>query len=63
MVQTGRPVIVKDTAQDSRWVPTDNWLWLKCYVSAPILVTGETVGFLNVTALSQISSAPPTRSG
>ena len=48
MVQTGRPVIVKDTAQDSRWVPTDNWLWLKCYVSAPILVTGETVGFLNV---------------
>jgi two-component sensor histidine kinase len=48
MKDTGQPVVVSDTTQDSRWVCREGWEWLHSYVSAPIQVTGQTVGFLNV---------------
>jgi two-component sensor histidine kinase len=48
MVETGRPVVVPDTANNPDWVPREGWEWQRSYVAAPILVAGQTIGFLNV---------------
>jgi two-component sensor histidine kinase len=48
MARTGEPLVVADTALDPRWSPRPGWEKLRSYVSAPIQVAGETIGFLNV---------------
>lgn len=48
MIETGKPVIVPNTTTDPNWIPLEGWKWLRSYVSAPIQVGGQTVGFLNV---------------
>ena len=48
MAHTGEPLVVPDTAKDPRWCPRPGWENLRSYVSAPIQVAGETIGFLNV---------------
>jgi two-component sensor histidine kinase len=48
MIQTGRPIIVQNTFTDPDWILQEGWEKLQSYVSAPIQVTGQTVGFLNV---------------
>ncbi len=48
MARTGEPLVVPDTALDPRWSPRPGWEKLRSYVSAPIQVAGETIGFLNV---------------
>jgi len=48
MVETGKPIVVPDTANDPNWIPVQGWEWLRSYVSAPIRVAGQTIGFLNV---------------
>jgi PAS domain S-box-containing protein len=50
MKQTGKPVVVPDTATDPDWAPGKNQDWLRSYVAAPIQSSGLTVGFLNVNA-------------
>jgi two-component sensor histidine kinase len=63
MMQTGNPVIISDAAADPNWVPLAGWEWLRSYVSAPIRVAGQTVGFLNVdrTQPSRYGSADAQR--
>jgi two-component sensor histidine kinase len=48
MVETGRPVSIPDTANEPDWVSRKGWEWQRSYVSAPIMVAGQTIGFLNV---------------
>jgi PAS domain S-box-containing protein len=48
MVQTGKPVVIPDTASDPDWIQLKGREWLRSYVAAPIHVGGMTVGFLNV---------------
>jgi PAS domain S-box-containing protein len=49
MVQTGKPVIILDTATDSNWIPSAGEEWRHSYVATPVRVGGATVGFLNVS--------------
>jgi two-component sensor histidine kinase len=48
MMESGKPLVVPNTATDPDWVPLEGWKWLRSYVSAPIQVGGQTIGFLNV---------------
>ncbi|MFP4395660.1 MAG: GAF domain-containing protein [Anaerolineales bacterium] len=48
MLQTGRPIISPDTVNDPHWVAAPQREWRRSYVAAPIQISGETVGFLNV---------------
>jgi signal transduction histidine kinase len=59
MVQTRKPVVIADTAADPDWVPLEGWDWLRSYVSAPIVVAGEAVGFLNVDRARPVLFSPP----
>ncbi len=47
MIQTGKSVLVPDTAADPDWVVQEGREWARSYVGAPIRVGGFTVGFLN----------------
>ena len=48
MAETGQPLVVPDTMADPTWVPVKGFEWLRSLVSAPIVVAGQTIGFLNV---------------
>jgi signal transduction histidine kinase/putative methionine-R-sulfoxide reductase with GAF domain len=48
MAQTGRPIIILDTALDPDWIPLEGQEWRRSYVAAPIRVKDLAVGFLNV---------------
>ena len=48
MARTGQPLVIADTSLDPRWHPRPGWENLRSYVSVPIQIAGETVGFLNV---------------
>jgi GAF domain-containing protein len=48
MSQTGRPILIPDTAEEDDWVLQEGWEWLRSCVAAPIQIGGTTVGFLNV---------------
>jgi PAS domain S-box-containing protein len=48
MVETGRPVVVDDTATYPGWADVPEMGCLRSYVGAPIRVGGRTVGFLNI---------------
>jgi GAF domain-containing protein/PAS domain-containing protein len=48
MVQSGKPIVVPDTAVHPDWVWQEEEMWMRSYVGAPILVSGVTVGVLNV---------------
>ncbi len=48
MMKTQEPLLVPETTTDPNWVQVEGWEWLRSYVAAPILVRGETVGFLDV---------------
>ena len=48
MVERREPAAVSDTRADPRWRALAGWEWLRSYVAAPIIVTGMTVGFVQV---------------
>lgn len=48
MRDTQEALLVKDTTSDPRWVVVNNYTWAKSYLGAPIIVQGETVGFINL---------------
>jgi diguanylate cyclase (GGDEF)-like protein len=48
MIQTGSPVIVANTLEDSTWFSKQNVTWLRSYVGAPIRMKGQILGFLNI---------------
>jgi signal transduction histidine kinase len=52
MSQTGRSLVIPDTAAEDDWVLQEGWEWLRSYIAAPIQVGGTTVGFLNVDSMN-----------
>ena len=48
MGRTGQPLVIADTSLEPKWHPRPGWENLRSYVSVPIQIAGETVGFLNV---------------
>ena len=48
MLRTGRPIVTPDTVNDPHWVSYLEHEWRRSYVAAPIQISGEMVGFLNV---------------
>ncbi|MFO7740959.1 MAG: GAF domain-containing protein [Anaerolineae bacterium] len=51
MSQTGRSIVIPDTAMDEDWIPREGWDWLRSYVATPIQLGGTIVGFLNVDSM------------
>jgi two-component sensor histidine kinase len=51
MLHTGQPLVIPDTTASPSWVPLKGWHDIRSYLSAPIQVAGQTVGFLNVDGL------------
>ncbi len=47
MVQSGKPLVVPDTAADPDWVRVGEEAWMCSYIGAPVQVGGVTVGLLN----------------
>jgi signal transduction histidine kinase len=49
MIETGEPVVIRDTHTDSNWVRrSDGDGWQRSYAGAPIRVRDQVIGFLNV---------------
>ncbi len=50
MLAHGRPVFVADTEIDRDYQPTPGAHWVRSFISVPLRVGGETLGFLNVSS-------------
>jgi PAS domain S-box-containing protein len=50
MVKTGQPCIVRDTRAYPDWADLEETRWVRSYVGAPIRVSGEIIGFINITS-------------
>jgi signal transduction histidine kinase/CheY-like chemotaxis protein len=48
MKETGRPIVIPDTASYPGWQVMPGLAWLRSYVGAPIIARGQLVGLLNV---------------
>ncbi len=48
MVETGKPLIIPDTQTYPQWVNIPETRWIRSYAGVPILINGETVGFINL---------------
>lgn len=48
MVTEGRPIAVSDTQADPEWVFIPEGAWIRSYVSAPIFIKDQVIGFLNL---------------
>jgi PAS domain S-box-containing protein len=48
MTETKRPIVIPDTQTFTQWVDIPELRWIRSYVSSPICIKGETVGFLNL---------------
>ncbi len=57
MLRTSAPVVIPDTLTDPRWVGRERE-WRRSYIGAPILIKGETVGFLNVNSTEPYRFGP-----
>jgi two-component sensor histidine kinase len=57
MAETGQPLVVPDTRADPTWVTIKGLEWMRSLVSAPIVVAGQTIGFLNVARRQTSPSA------
>ncbi|MFL7793246.1 MAG: ATP-binding protein [Anaerolineae bacterium] len=62
-IMDGWPVLFSDTAEHPDWVPMPGWEQLRSYISVPVRIAGQTVGFLNVGGAQpgQFSSADVKR--
>lgn len=48
MIETGAPLIISDVAAQGSWLDRAESRWVRSYLSAPIRVKDETVGFINL---------------
>lgn len=48
MQETQQALVISDTENDARWVVFDERNWTKSYVASPIVLKGETIGFINL---------------
>jgi PAS domain S-box-containing protein len=65
MMETGKPLVIPDTAADPGWVRQKGWEWVHSYVGAPIQLADSTIGFLAVdgTRPGQFNLADARRLG
>ncbi|MBP7688613.1 MAG: PAS domain S-box protein [Thermoflexales bacterium] len=52
MIETGAPLIISDVAAQPSWIDRSESSWVRSYLSAPIRVKGETVGFINLDSIT-----------
>jgi signal transduction histidine kinase len=50
MAETGTACIISDTHTYPLWIDLPETHWVRSYLGAPILVSGEIIGFINVTS-------------
>lgn len=48
MAKTGKSLVIPDTSKDPLWTYKDDWQKPNSFIGAPILMSGKTIGFLNV---------------
>ncbi|MBN1976212.1 MAG: GAF domain-containing protein [Anaerolineae bacterium] len=62
-IMDGWPILLPDTAEHPDWVSIPGWEQLRSYVSVPVRIAGQAVGFLNVGGAQpgQFSSADAQR--
>ncbi|MEN6410181.1 MAG: HD domain-containing phosphohydrolase [Anaerolineaceae bacterium] len=48
MVTEGRPIVISVTQTDPDWIPIPEGAWIRSYVSAPIFIKDQVIGFLNL---------------
>lgn len=48
MAETGQPLAIPDTNEYDGWIHLPETLWMRSYAAAPILVEGQTVGYINL---------------
>lgn len=52
-IQSGKPVVIRDTQEYSSWVTSETTDWARSVITVPIKVKDRTLGFLNL-----VSAAP-----
>jgi PAS domain S-box-containing protein len=50
LIQTGQPVLIQDTREEADWVVINGLEWSLSVLSAPLLVEGNVIGFVNLFA-------------
>ncbi|MDH5507836.1 MAG: PAS domain S-box protein, partial [Anaerolineae bacterium] len=60
MIATGRPIVVKNTKTDPRWIETPMSSWIKSYAGIPLLAAGNLIGFLNLNSDQEDFFTPET---
>lgn len=48
MYESGRPLVIPDTARSPYWTVCPETRWVRSYAGAPIRVQGKVIGFLNL---------------
>jgi signal transduction histidine kinase len=48
MRRTGAPVLIRDTQQEPDWIPMDGLVWVRSFLSAPLLIEKKVIGFVNL---------------
>ncbi|MBI5565386.1 MAG: PAS domain S-box protein [Chloroflexi bacterium] len=52
MIETGAPLIMSDVTAQPGWLDRSESRWVRSYLSAPIRVKDETVGFINLDSVT-----------
>lgn len=50
MIETGQPLLIPDTEQDSDWRNLAQSAWIRSYAAAPLQIHQEIIGFLNMNS-------------
>jgi PAS domain S-box-containing protein len=50
MIQTGQPILIDDTRCDSDWVIVPGLVWIRSFLSTPLLIEERVIGFVNLFA-------------
>jgi len=58
MLETKQPILIADTDEDPTWVQLSEREWVHSYISAPIQVKGQVIGFLNLNSATRGSFGP-----
>ena len=48
MRETGEPVLVLDTRKEQDWITIDSLVWVRSFLSVPLLVENRVIGFVNL---------------
>lgn len=49
MLTTGQSILIPDTARDPEWQNNQGWEWVCSYIGVPLVISDETIGFLNAS--------------